>query len=46
VGRRSSWENTAQYQIIFEGKGKKNANRVVVGKPEENRRLGRPRHKW
>jgi hypothetical protein len=26
--------------------GKRNACRVLVGKPERNRKLGRPRHRW
>jgi hypothetical protein len=25
---------------------KRNANRILVGKPEEKRPLGRPRRKW
>jgi hypothetical protein len=25
---------------------KKNACRLLVGRPEENRPLGRPRHRW
>jgi hypothetical protein len=25
---------------------KRNANRILVGKPEGQRPLGRPRHKW
>jgi hypothetical protein len=25
---------------------KRNAYRILVGKPEENRPLGRPRHRW
>jgi hypothetical protein len=26
--------------------GKRNAYRILVGKPEENRSLGRPRRRW
>jgi hypothetical protein len=26
--------------------GKRNAYRILVGKPEGNRPLGRPRHRW
>jgi hypothetical protein len=26
--------------------GKRNAYRILVGKPEEKRPLGRPRHRW
>jgi hypothetical protein len=25
---------------------KRNAHRILLGKPEENRTLGRPRHRW
>jgi hypothetical protein len=28
------------------GEKKRNGCRILVGKPEENRPLGRPRHRW
>jgi hypothetical protein len=39
--RRMSWEG----HVVQMGK-KRNAYRLLVGKPEGKRLLGRPRHRW
>jgi hypothetical protein len=39
--RRMRWEG----ECSTNG-GKRNAYRLLVGKPEGKRRLGRPRHRW